>query len=131
MPNKYTFRKLPGEPIIVFTPSASYHMAIDVQASIETAFEVLAELTESVYYIHDWLAIKPLDINDVSVGAMSAALSQNPLFKHPQIREIIFVTTDKILLAAAEGLNSKVYDYIQVRSFSTMEEALSHVRSQG
>ena len=129
MPEKYKIEKLPDEPIIIFTAFENFDMAHDAPATVEGVHVFLSDLTEPVYFIHNWLVVKLLDTMDVSIGAMSAALAQNPLFKDPNIREIIFVTTDKLLAASAEGSNSEIYGYVKIHIFPTMAEALRFARA--
>lgn len=131
MSENFKFEKLPGEPIGIFTALPGYDMSVDVVAGTAAAFEFLDAQDEPIYYIHDFLVVDFPDVEDVSVGAMTVALSENPLFKHPNIREIIFVTTNMLFSLAAKGLDSNLYGNIKSRTFATMEEALSYARSGG
>ncbi|MBN1563635.1 MAG: hypothetical protein JXA10_07345 [Anaerolineae bacterium] len=128
MSDKFKFEKLPGEPIVVFTAFESYRMAQDAQLSVEATFEFFDALDEPTNYILNWLDLNPLDIEDVSVGAMAVALAENPIFKHPKMRKIIFVTTSEIFILAARGLDSDTYGHIKIDVFPTLDEALQYAR---
>lgn len=127
---KYHFEKLDGEPILLSTMYNTYEMSTDAKESVRATFDVLSKLDEPVYYILDWRNLNPLSMEDISVGAMSVALAENPLFKHPQILGLVFVTSSDILSLAARGLNSAVYGNIKIDVFATVDEALRYVRGK-
>lgn len=130
MSDAFQFEKLPGEPIAIFKALPSYNMAADARASVEGAFEFFETIDEPVYYVHDFLDITPLNFEDVSIGAMTVAIAENPIFKHPKIREIIFVTTSDLLAMAAKGLDTEPYGNIKIHIFTRMEDALAYAREQ-
>lgn len=127
---KYHFEKLEGEPILLFTVYNTYSMATDAQESVRVTFDILDDIGEPVFYVLDWLNLNPLSLEDVSEGAMRVALAENPLFKHPQIRGLAFVTLSDIFTLAARGLDSDTYGNIKIEIFATVNEALAYAREQ-
>ena len=126
--DKYHFEKLDDEPFLIFTAYNSYSMAEDAEESVKVTFDLLNHINEPIYYILDWQDIDPLNMEDVSVGAMSVALSQNPLFKHPKFLGIGFVTSSEILAMAAKGLDSELYGHIKIEIFDSVDDAVNFFR---
>lgn len=91
--------------------------------------QVLDSQPTPVFHITDFReAAIPLD--EMMVGASQVARGDVGLFNHPMIRENIFVTTSEYLTHVAAGLDSDPFGHTKIKIFSSLDEALSYVRSQ-
>ncbi len=131
MPDKkYSHDRVPGEPIVVVTLKEGYNVMVDAPESSQAGITVLNSLDEQVFWILDMRALQ-LDLDLLIQGAAQTALNPNSIYRHPNIREVLFVfdrITDVVEMAA-EGLNSERFGYIKARVFASVEEALAYARA--
>lgn len=131
MSEKFGFEKLPGEPIGILTTYPDYDMSVDYVNSTPATSEFLDAQTEPIYFISNFLEMVRPDLDDVSLGAFSAAFAENPVFKHPNVKEFIIISNEPIFNLSAQGLDSDLYGNVKVKVFTTLEEALSYARGAG
>lgn len=123
----YTTTKLPGEPIITVTIHEGYDLQRDIAASTATGIALLDQQTEPVTYIVD-LRNFPMDFEKVLRGTSVTAGSEHSLYRHPMIRQLIFVSEQLIIDLSAQGLKNDAFGNINARVFKTMDDALKHAR---
>ncbi len=69
------------------------------------------------------------DLSSVIAGANLTARGNNPIFHHPNVRSVIYVTKSNLTALAAKGMDSDVFGNLNISVFGTLEEALTHVRA--
>ena len=68
-----------------------------------------------------------MTLDDIVAGVNNLSRGESALWKHPNIKELIFVTTNTNIQMAAKGLNSLMFGNIQAEIFETREEALEYI----
>jgi hypothetical protein len=128
---RHHIEKLANEPIVIVTPSSTLQSEEELKADMASDMAFLAKLTEPVFFVID-LTNSPLEhsLNDVAIASNIAARQLN-MFQHPNIRKAIFVTTNKMLRLAVEGLDSEVYGFVKVKVVETVDDALSYAHDNG
>ena len=125
----FTVKKLPDEPIIISTMSAEYSVTRDMQASDNAARDLLDEFGEQMYLIVDITNFK-VSIDDVTLGSSRGARDgESPLWHHQRIKQVIFVSKDKVVHLAAKGVNSLPFGFLNIKVFNTLEKALVFCRT--
>lgn len=117
------------EPIVVITLPADYNLLTDLPKAVPEYLKLVDALAEPVFWIVDASAIK-FTVQEITTGANLLTRSENPLYHHPKIRTVIYVTPNEALQAAAQGLSSEAFGRVAMRVMSTLDEALEYVRGE-
>lgn len=125
----YSIEKLEGEPIIINRWEVDFDDKVELPLVVKEIRELLDKATEPTHLISDRTVYKPT-VETGSAGAQAAGRGPNPLFHHPNIGKIAFVTTDKITELIAKGMKSNTYGAVHIEICETMEDALAYVRTQ-
>jgi len=122
-------QKLPNEPIILRILGADIQSEQEMKAGMLADIKLLDTQSEPVFLILD-MTNSPVTrtLDSVAVGA-NMATRQLPLFKHRNVREVVFVTTNRMMSLVAEGLDSEIYGYVKARAVGTVDEALAYARN--
>lgn len=131
----YNIELLPDEPVLIFTAYKAYSLVEDQPQAGAEVQQYLDQASEPLYHILD-ITEASLSLDDVILAANFGARGQNtsangkhgPVWKHPNIRELIFVTDKKLVNLAVRGLDSLMFGNIQAKVFYTQEEALEYIR---
>lgn len=124
----YNTQKLPGDPIILVSLFKDYNIVQDLPKSGAEGIALLDEQTTPVFYVIDIRELQ-LDVNDVIDGANLASGSEGALYRHPMIREALFVTEQEIVAMGVKGLDSVPFGNVKARVFKTVEDALAYARA--
>lgn len=124
----YQLEQFPDAPIMIFTMRQDYNMATDAPAFAQEIAALAPSWPEPVFLIMVEDGYRP-GLQDIMVGASVAARGENPVFHNPGIREVLYVTPDKMGQLALKGLNSPIFGHTMVKVFDTREEALAYARS--
>jgi hypothetical protein len=126
----YTIEKYPEEPIIVNTLHANFNFEADAENSTREAMKLLDTVPEPVYYIADTSQVN-FDMDDTVKGSSFAARGDNPIFHHPNIKQVLLVIGDNAVQAmTAEGMRTEIYGNVNIKTFATQAEALAYAREQ-
>jgi len=128
MAQTYTTKKLPGVPVVYATLHSDYVMERDVAESTRTAIALLDRETSPVFYIVDLTALN-LDLTDIMRGSNAASGSDTSVYRHPMVREVLFVSDEEIVALSAAGLDSNAFGHVKAHTFPTREAALDYVHS--
>jgi len=128
MPQTVSVEKLQNEPIVIM----HLHETDQSQASSRQEFTaqivtVLDAASEPVFLVFDMGDIRPV-FSDIASGTHEATHGSNFL-AHPNVREILTVTSNRVFRLATMGLRSKAFGNLKVQIFETVEEALEYARS--
>ncbi|MBI5961287.1 MAG: hypothetical protein HY866_21290 [Chloroflexi bacterium] len=124
----FKVEKLSGEPIILSTIYPDYNLFEEIAISDQAAMDLLDAATQPMFMIID-LQVQ-LDFGQITIGADIEARGSNPLWHHKNMRQVILVTTNKMVPLAAKGMASQLYGYVNVEVFETVDEALRYIRAQ-
>jgi hypothetical protein len=125
----YTLEKLPGEPIVVFQATKSYDLEADTPVALDELTRIVDSSDIDLIYIADVRNIT-FDLADLAYSANLTTRGEGAIFHHPKLREIIAVTTSKLVELTFRGMDSDVYGGVKVAVFPTLEEALEYARSK-
>ena len=125
----YIVEMLPDEPILISTLHADFDFSTEAQSSTEDALALLEKVSEPVYYIADSSKVR-FSFDDTIEGSNMAARGDNPLFHHPNVKQVLLVVGDVMQEMSAKGLQSDIFGNVNVKTFASMDEALAHARSE-
>lgn len=120
----YTIDKLPDRPVVLQTFQSGLSPE-ELVASVAELTTILDAQSEPVYCILDMTQVS-LGLDDVIAGANMAARGSKPPFRHPNVREVVFVSSSGLVKLGARGLTSATFGNIAVRVFDTVHEALAY-----
>jgi hypothetical protein len=125
----YTFEKLPGEPILLNVLSETYDIGRDASASTEQLLDLLDTMDVPAFLIIDARGLE-MNFGDMVAGLGPATRGEAAVFRHPNIREIVLVTTSNLGNMAAKALGQLQYGGLNSSAFETLDEALAYVRDR-
>ncbi len=125
-----TIEKLPNEPIALQTFSPDYHLVEELPKNVPGLLKFLDQLTEPVFWVVDISAVHGVSIEDLLTGTELVAKGKNALYHHRNVREVLYVSTSKMISMAAAGLANEKFGNLKVRVFETREAALQYARQQ-
>lgn len=133
----YYVELLPNEPILIFCAYKEYSLANDQPQAGAEVQQFLDQASELLYHILD-ITEASLSLDDVILAANFGARGENtqspsqnvPVWKHPNLQELIFVTNKRLVSLAVRGLDSLVFGNIQAKVFYTQQEALDYCRAR-
>ncbi|MDX9990741.1 MAG: hypothetical protein RBS68_01710 [Anaerolineales bacterium] len=125
-----TLQKLPNEPIIVDSMSPDYNLSVELPQALPKLIETLEQLTEPVFWIVDVSKVEKMSVEDLLVGTDLLITGQNPLYRHRNIREAMYVTNNQMIRMAAAGVSDEFFGNLKIQVFETLEAALQYVRKQ-
>jgi hypothetical protein len=125
----YTIEVLPGEPIIFAALSESFSIERDLPVAIGTILELLEGMDGKCFFIVDSGGFVP-DLHGIVTSASMMARGENPVWHHPNIWEVIVVTSVSIVKLGAEGLRHAAFGHLKIQAFSTAEDALDYAREK-
>lgn len=125
----YQHTVLPDEPIVVVSINPDYLIARDMGQSTSDGRALLDSFEERVFWIIDVSQVK-VNVNDVINASNQGTRGDEPLWHHPNIRELILITQNKLVQMAASGLNSLPFGNLEVKVFGLLDEALAYCREK-
>jgi hypothetical protein len=126
----YNVEKLPDLPIIVVQVLEDWDSGRDAPLAMDEVAAFLDESEEPLYYCSDLTQSPRWGLSDVISVANLAARGRN-IVKHPNLKGVIAITTDKMIDLAARGMNSEIFGNVSVKVFPTLDELVEYVRSEG
>ena len=114
---------------IIFGAKEGYTVAEDwPQGDAETR-EYLDQAAEPLYHIVDVTEVS-LALDDIVLGSNRMARGHEPLWQHPNLLELIFISANTLFRLAAKGLDSLTFGNLKTMIFETQEEALAYCRAK-
>jgi hypothetical protein len=125
-----TFRieKIPNLPVVLLTLFREYNLADDFPNSYAEAVTLLDSMDGPVFYLND-LTEAALDLEDIIRGSALLCRDKHGTYHHPNVREVLLISTSLVIHEAARGLTSRTFGHVPVRVFYTLYEALDYVRA--
>ena len=124
----YTIELLPDTPIVVMVFDNDFQLDPGGHPITAEFDQLISDLNDPVFLLIDIIRVD-ISIDSIIQVANATSIGEKSLFHHPQIREILFITTDRTVRLALKGLNSKVFGNLQhVSPFNTLDEALTYAQ---
>ncbi len=124
----HSLRSYSQEHILVITLNADFRRRDEFD---QIGFETLRRLnaaTHSLTLIFD-LAAAPLDYTALFHFVNFGARGDTPIFHHPNVGRLIFVTQSELVELGAKTLDSPIYGNLSIPVFSTLDQAMHYARS--
>ncbi len=121
------FKKLPDEAIVIVTLPNDYNLAAELPVVMPKYLSFLDSTPTPVYWIVD-ARNAPLKVEEIVFGASLVASGEHPLYRHQNIRQVIYVTSNEIMKLAAKGMQNEVFGRISIKLFDDLDEALKYTR---
>lgn len=125
-----TVQKLPNESIVIDKMSADYCLSAELPVGISKLFEFADGLIDPVFWIVDASEIQEITIEDILTGTELLIKGKKPFYRHPKIREVLYVSTSRLIRMAAAGLKNDLFGNLKISVFDTLEAALEYARKQ-
>lgn len=122
------FKKLENEPIVIVTLPTDYNLAAELPKVMPQYISFLNSATEPVYWIVD-ARNSSLTVEEIVLGASLVARGEHPLYHHPNIREVIYVTSSQIMKLAAEGLKGEAFGRVNIKLFDDLDQAMDYIHN--
>jgi hypothetical protein len=123
------FEKLANEPIVISTTSEPLHSERDVRRAIQALTRYLQEISGNIYYISDTTQLNPPSFADIVLGLATLAQNKKGPLSDPRLRTYV-VASAEMLILAADSVHQTQYGEIDVKLFSSKEDALRDARTQ-
>jgi hypothetical protein len=125
----FTVKQLDDKPVLLTTLTAEFRVSRDMPDSDAATRAALETAAEPLFNVVDVRALT-LTIDDVIHGSNRGSRGGEPIWKHPKIRQTIFISESKLVQMAAKGMNSAVFGHLDIRVFPNLEETLRYVDAQ-
>lgn len=127
MPLTYSVEKLQDEPIMIVRLVEVDQLQPSMPTTGAEVAAILDSVSEPVFLILDMSNIK-ISL-DTLVSSTNRAVGIDKFLTHPNVSELLDVTTNPMLRLAAKGTASKVFGNIKTQVFDTLEDALAYARA--
>jgi hypothetical protein len=125
--NTYTIQYRPSLPAIIASCTEEFTFENDFFAYRAEIADLLASLLNPVYYVMDMLKLN-FDFGEITTSVNIATRIDHPNFRHPNVRQVIFVSDCPAWTLVAKGLNTKIYGNLVIPVFPTLDEALEYIK---
>jgi hypothetical protein len=119
---------LRGEPIVIARFGADYNMKADFSKSRAVIGEAFAKQSTPFYYILN-ISASEFDFSQMTARLAALTDAKTGPYRHPLLKEVIFVTEDELGIMAADAIQQDQYGEVQSKLYKSEEEAIEYVRS--
>jgi hypothetical protein len=123
---KYAIQQLDDVPAIMVTWYPNFNPQTDLETVTRDTVKVLEAQPSPVFFVANLLEAN-IDFEGMVLAASSTSRKAEGLFHHPKVREVVFVTTNRMVEMGAKGVDSQAFGFTKIRVFSSIEEALDYV----
>ena len=116
-----TLKQFPDEPIIVQTMSPDYRLLVELPQDHPKLYALLDELPHPVFWVVDISAVENINFEDLLKGTKLVSTGEKALYHHPNIREVLYVSTSEMIKMAAAGLGHDNFGNLNVRVFDNIK----------
>ena len=124
--NNVTYTLMEDLPVFIGVSQPGYSIAKDWDPGVAEMIRILDAQEEPLFYITDIRTLK-VSLEDVIAAANLGSRGQDPIWHHPKIRGVYFVSNSKMVELAAKGLRSPVFGNTVVKVLDTVEKALEDI----
>lgn len=125
----YDVYEMADLPVVVFQANEDYNAAKEMIPGHQDVLALLESGEHPVYHLVDMLRPPPLSFDAMQEGANASARGPNPVFHHPRVKQVIFVTADPVLKTVIKAMQTETYGNLVIQQFDVMDDALDHIRA--
>lgn len=125
----FSIQQLPGEPIIIVSILEKYDFSADPEEANKLILPFLNSLECPVFWIVDF---QPFFGSGKSISLDPLIFASNKsleAFRHPNIRQTLFVPNNQLMELVAQGFNSQAFGNLTIKVFATLDDALVFARA--
>jgi hypothetical protein len=126
----YSINLLQDPPVLVSSWDSSFEFTQEIRAYSDEIKTILDARTEPLYYVMDFREWKDMSLENMMKAAEVGARSGNSNLHHPMTKGVLFITGSRLMEMAARGMKSDIYGNLDIRVFSTVDDALDFVKKQ-
>jgi len=124
----YVVEALSDLPAVFSRPLAEFDM-VQEQGPLQLEVrDILEAADQPLYYIVD-LSHTQLDFAAILQGSNKGARSAESPWRHPKIRQVVFVSPHEVIHRAVAGMDSAAFGNFKAVTFHTFEEAVGHIQT--
>jgi hypothetical protein len=123
-----TYTLLDSRPVLLSTLHSDFSLARDWAEGEQEIRRILEAHPEPLFLVSDTREFK-LSLDDLIAAANLGSRGEDPIWHHPKMRGVYFISTSKLIELAGAGLNSPMFGNTVVKVFPTLEEVLADVES--
>jgi len=127
---KMSIEQVPGEPIIILDLAEDFDFGADMDEGNQVAVQFLNSLPQPIFWVVDFRALERAGFTPNMDQLLFASSKVMDVWRHPKVRQVLWVTSSSVLQLAAPGFETEVFGNLSVRTFGTLDEALAYARSQ-
>ena len=125
----FEIAKVGNEPIIVETMHTDFSLKNDLPVSIDQLQVMLDEVNEPHTFIIDATEAR-LTFGDAIAGMASVTRGNTAVFKHPNLRQLLVVTTSNLVELTTRAFGQEQYGGVKSEAFGSLDEAIDYARAQ-
>lgn len=125
----FTVKLFPDEPILMVTVDSKFNPAERLRDVMAQVIPILDSAQQQLFYVVDLREAK-VSFEDTLAGVNAAARGANSYLKHQNMKEVVFVSSDKMVQLSAQGLKSPIFGVQSVALYPTAEDALAYIREK-
>lgn len=125
-----TLKQFPDEPIIVQTMSPDYRLLNEFPQDHPKLYALLDELSHPVFWVVDISVVENLNFEDLLKGTKLVSSGEKALYRHANVREVLYVSTREMIKMAAAGLGHEKFGNLNVQVFDSLKAALEYAREK-
>lgn len=116
------------ERIVMVTFCADFSAGAEMAQMTTELTQLIDKIGEGVTIINN-LVDASFSLNDVIEAANVARKQEVSLFHHPNVRQILGVSSSKLITLSAKGLSHATFGNLNLPMFATVDEALYYARN--
>jgi hypothetical protein len=124
----YTIERLHDLPVLLGIWRKDFVFGEDGRSYTLAMNSQLNQQDTAVFYILDMSNWHTMTFDELLIAANIGAQGKDANFHHPMNRKTLFVTQNAAVSIAAEGLSGEVFGNVNAAVFSSLDDALAHVR---
>lgn len=117
---------LEGQHALLNTLQEGYDYSRDYPEGVAEMRRIMDAHAGPLYIIDDVRAVR-LTLDELVAAANSGSRGESPLWHHPKMLGIYFITTDPTIKMAVSGIKSEAFGKVHARVCGTVEEALMEI----
>ncbi len=124
-----SIRKIPDAPILVIHAIQGDDPVREIADTSAEIVRALDAQREPVFLVIEMLTIS-MALSDIIQAAKTVAHGNSTLLHHHNIRENVYVLTDRFFIMAVQGLSSATFGQIKAQVFDTVDQAVAYCRER-
>lgn len=124
----YIIDRMDDERIVIVTFCADFQPGAEMALMTGELTQVINEMGAGVTIVNNLIDAN-FSLNDVIEAANVARRQEVSLFHHPNVRQIVGVSSSKLITLSAKGLSHATFGNLNLPMFGTIDEALNYARN--